>query len=557
MAHAAAIRRRLKELRDRLGVRLPVYAAVHQGRPDRRLLRVLRRPGPREARAGVGHDLPADSGNRAGRRLRRRLRRPGGTAGRQVLDRMQAERSPDRRALIAGFPAQVASLAAPLRDFLDAAFAGFPAGSGADAARRLSDLRHAGGHADRPADRRRWRVASASTSGARQACGRSMGAATSWRGCCARWCLARRCWFPNRRARRGGGDCVYAGGYAALLLAVLAAAAALWCERCSQPGGYRPVSRRPRLAIEDRVAAAAGSGDGRQPASHRCRCSTQARDLPFRTDAGSGPGLVAGTTSWARPAAPSTATRCARAAAAPGLAAGGPDARRPGPPRLPLPGDARLPDAGRRGPAGPRPGARPGCNSTGSSDIPSAGAARRSGSAIWTRCWRNRCRRSPWTAAWCDAARVTFSRVSVAQRVYSRIVPSAAAQALAPWRPADALGAAGRCCLPGLRQAADRRHPRPLHRVRVPRRAAALGADGRAAGRGRKLGAGQASEIDASPEALGGLQAQVVQLYRGRFRPAVGRVAGRSGDRAASAPRSRPRRRCLCWARRNRRCARC
>src|SRR6185437_320332 len=42
----------------------------------------------------------------------------------RMLDRMQAERSPDRRGLIAGFPAQVASLAAPLREFLDAAFAG-------------------------------------------------------------------------------------------------------------------------------------------------------------------------------------------------------------------------------------------------------------------------------------------------------------------------------------------------------------------------------------------------------------------------------------------------
>ena len=40
-------------------------------------------------------------------------------------------------------------------------------------------------------------------------------------------------------------------------------------------------------------------------------------------------------------------------------------------------------------------------------------------------------------------ARSTFSRVSLAQRVYSRIKPSAAAQALPPWRPRDALGPAG------------------------------------------------------------------------------------------------------------------
>ncbi len=42
-----------------------------------------------------------------------------------------------------------------------------------------------------------------------------------------------------------------------------------------------------------------------------------------------------------------------------------------------------------------------------------------------------------------EAARATFSRVPLANRVYSRIAPSAAAQALPPWRPADALGAAG------------------------------------------------------------------------------------------------------------------
>ena len=42
----------------------------------------------------------------------------------RLLDRLQAERSPDRRTLIAGFPAQVASLAAPLGEFLSEAFGG-------------------------------------------------------------------------------------------------------------------------------------------------------------------------------------------------------------------------------------------------------------------------------------------------------------------------------------------------------------------------------------------------------------------------------------------------
>jgi type VI secretion system protein ImpL len=42
-----------------------------------------------------------------------------------------------------------------------------------------------------------------------------------------------------------------------------------------------------------------------------------------------------------------------------------------------------------------------------------------------------------------ETARATFSRVPLASRVYSRIAPSAAAQAVPPWRPGDALGAAG------------------------------------------------------------------------------------------------------------------
>jgi type VI secretion system protein ImpL len=40
-------------------------------------------------------------------------------------------------------------------------------------------------------------------------------------------------------------------------------------------------------------------------------------------------------------------------------------------------------------------------------------------------------------------ARTAFSRIPLAARVYSRIKPSAAAQALPPWRPSDALGRAG------------------------------------------------------------------------------------------------------------------
>ena len=56
---------------------------------------------------------------------------------------------------------------------------------------------------------------------------------------------------------------------------------------------------------------------------------------------------------------------------------------------------------------------------------------------------RCRRRRSRWTTSWWRRRRATFSRVPLAERVYSRIKPSAAAQRLPPWRPSDALGPAG------------------------------------------------------------------------------------------------------------------
>ena len=42
----------------------------------------------------------------------------------RLFDRLQAEQSPERRALIAGFPTQIATLAQPLQGFLSEAFGG-------------------------------------------------------------------------------------------------------------------------------------------------------------------------------------------------------------------------------------------------------------------------------------------------------------------------------------------------------------------------------------------------------------------------------------------------
>jgi type VI secretion system protein ImpL len=125
LAHARAIRRRVKELYERLGVRLPVYALftkadliagfteffddLDRERRDQVWGMTL----PLNKSAAGSTALFSDEFAVLVERLNQRL-----------LDRLQAERSPDRRTLIAGFPAQLASLGAPLSEFLTEAFGG-------------------------------------------------------------------------------------------------------------------------------------------------------------------------------------------------------------------------------------------------------------------------------------------------------------------------------------------------------------------------------------------------------------------------------------------------
>src|SRR6185437_6865145 len=125
LAHARAIRRRVKELSDQLGVRMPVYALFTKADLIAGFTEFFDDL-DRERRAqvwGITCPLNKSEGGTAGafaaefgllvERLNQRL-----------LDRLQAERSPDRRTAIAGFPAQVASLQAPLTEFMQEAFGG-------------------------------------------------------------------------------------------------------------------------------------------------------------------------------------------------------------------------------------------------------------------------------------------------------------------------------------------------------------------------------------------------------------------------------------------------
>jgi len=155
-AHARTLRRRIKEIETRLKLRIPVYAILTKAdllagfteffddldtetrgqvwgttfalaHPDamqkwRRFWGTMFARGRSElarksaaAVAPVAEPLAAFAGEF--RLLVERLNS-------RLLTRLQTERSPDRRARLAGFPAQFASLEQPIQEFLDEAFGG-------------------------------------------------------------------------------------------------------------------------------------------------------------------------------------------------------------------------------------------------------------------------------------------------------------------------------------------------------------------------------------------------------------------------------------------------
>ncbi len=125
-AHARAVRRRIRELEEALRQRLPVYVLVTKADLLAGFVEYFADLDA-EARAQVwGMTLAPEAGGTEGpaegfagefaalvERLNARL-----------LDRLQAERGAEQRAAIAGFPAQVASLQEPISAFLRVAFGG-------------------------------------------------------------------------------------------------------------------------------------------------------------------------------------------------------------------------------------------------------------------------------------------------------------------------------------------------------------------------------------------------------------------------------------------------
>ncbi len=126
LAHARAIRKRIKEITERLDLKLPVYALLTKADLLAGFTEFFDDLDAERRGQVWGTTFPATGTGQAGaiagfpaefKALVQRL-------DDRLIDLLQGERSPDRRALITGFPAQVASLQAPLETFLAEAFGG-------------------------------------------------------------------------------------------------------------------------------------------------------------------------------------------------------------------------------------------------------------------------------------------------------------------------------------------------------------------------------------------------------------------------------------------------
>ncbi len=123
LAHARAIRKRIKELTTRLELKLPVYALLTKADLLAGFTEFFDDPDQEKCSQVWGITFPAQDANpvrKFGAEFKLLVQR----LDERLIDLMQRERNPDRRSLIVGFPAQVASLEAPLNEFLAEAFGG-------------------------------------------------------------------------------------------------------------------------------------------------------------------------------------------------------------------------------------------------------------------------------------------------------------------------------------------------------------------------------------------------------------------------------------------------
>lgn len=123
--HSAAIRRRLQELREKLGVRFPVYILFTKADLIAGFAEFFEGLGKEERGQVWGFTLPLDAARDAASPVSGFRDEFDGLLDQlnaQSLERIQNETDPQRRSLIAGFPNQVASLRQVAGDFLNEVF---------------------------------------------------------------------------------------------------------------------------------------------------------------------------------------------------------------------------------------------------------------------------------------------------------------------------------------------------------------------------------------------------------------------------------------------------
>lgn len=124
-AHAGAVRRRLHELRERLGVRFPVYVLFTKADLIAGFTQFFDGLSKEEREQVWGFTLPLPKGRGEASPVSAFEEEFGLLVARlntQSLERIQTETDPQRRSLIASFPAQLASVRQVARDFLTEVF---------------------------------------------------------------------------------------------------------------------------------------------------------------------------------------------------------------------------------------------------------------------------------------------------------------------------------------------------------------------------------------------------------------------------------------------------
>ena len=124
-SHAQAVRRRLNELREKLGVRFPVYVLFTKADLIAGFSEFYDNLGKEEREQVWGFTLPLNKTRGESSSIAefdQEFALLLGQLNAQLLERMQSETDHQRRALVAGFPAQVASMRGVARDFLNEVF---------------------------------------------------------------------------------------------------------------------------------------------------------------------------------------------------------------------------------------------------------------------------------------------------------------------------------------------------------------------------------------------------------------------------------------------------